>query len=133
MTAPIRMTSITITLPVPSRKLSPNARIHWAAKAKITKKARTAAYYACIEVLGKRASPSWGKSRYLVHAYFKTAAARDADNFMASLKGYIDGIADAGIVTNDRDLWPERPVFAKDAANPRIEITITPEEKEQTV
>lgn len=34
----------------------------------------------------------------------------------------------AGIIANDRGLWPERPVFAKDASNPRIEITITHED-----
>jgi hypothetical protein len=46
---------------------------------------------------------------------------------MASLKAAEDGIADAGIIVNDRALWPERPVFDKDAKRPRIEITITRE------
>jgi len=62
-----------------------------------------------------------------VVAYFKTKRFPDPGNFMASLKATEDGIADAGIVENDRGLWPERPIFGTDKARPRIEITITEE------
>lgn len=121
------MKSITITLPLPASKLSPNARTHWAEKAKLTKASRKAAYFAALEALNLRKPPGWLKARLEVRAFFKTERGRDADNFMASLKSVCDGIADSGIIANDKGLWPERPVFAKDTGNPRIEITITEE------
>lgn len=121
------MTSITITLPLPARELSPNARVHWAKKAKITKAHRQAAGITAWAATGDSEPPGWKKAKMQIKAYFKTARYPDPTNFMASLKAYEDGIADAGVVENDRGLWPERPEFFTDKLNPRIEITITEE------
>lgn len=121
------MTSIIITLPIPARKLSPNARVHWAEKAKLTKASRKVAHLASLHALNLRRPPGWIKAKLEVKAFFKTNRSRDADNFMASLKSVCDGIADSGIIANDKGLWPERPTFEKDIRNPRIEITITEE------
>ena len=121
------MTSITIILPIPARKLSPNARVHWAEKAKLTRAARKAAYFAALEALNLRKPPGWSKARLDVKAFFKTRNFPDPDNLTASMKSSIDGIADAGIILDDKSLWPERPVFEKDASNPRVELTITGE------
>jgi Holliday junction resolvase RusA-like endonuclease len=60
-----------------------------------------------------------------VTAYYKTAAARDADNVLASFKAAFDGLTDAHIWTDDRGLTHEPVTIAKDAANPRAVITIT--------
>ncbi len=121
------MNSITITLPLPARELSPNARVHWAKKAKITKAHRQAAGITAWVATGDSEPPHWKKAKMQVKAYFKTRRFPDPGNFMASLKAYEDGIADAGVVENDRGLWPERPEFFTDKANPRIEITISQE------
>lgn len=121
------MNSITIVLPLPTRKLSPNARVHWREKAALTKASRKVAHLASLEALKNRRPPGWLKAKMEVRAFFKMNRSRDADNFMASLKSSCDGIADSGIVANDKGLWPERPVFEKDSNNPRIEITITGE------
>jgi crossover junction endodeoxyribonuclease RusA len=121
------MTSITITLPIPARKLSPNARVHWAERANLTRHARAVAHLAALHALNLRRPPGWLKARLEVKAFFKTRNFPDPDNFIASLKSSIDGIADSGIILDDKALWPERPVFRKDAENPRIEITITKE------
>jgi crossover junction endodeoxyribonuclease RusA len=121
------MTSITIILPIPVRKLSPNARVHWAEKAKLVRASRKTAHLAAVEALNLRRPPGWVKAKMEVNAFFKHNRSRDADNFMASLKSVCDGIADAGIIANDKGLWPERPTFEKDSSNPRIEITITEE------
>lgn len=120
------MTSITITIPHPPRILSPNARAHWRAKATATKQHRMQAWAASVAAL-KGLPPHWLKARMSVTAYFKTRRWPDPANLMASLKAAEDGIADAGIVANDRGLWPERPTFHTDKANHRIEITITEE------
>lgn len=121
------MKSITIILPLPARKLSPNARVHWAEKAKLTRASRKVAHLAALEALNLRRPPGWLKARLEVKAFFKTLNFPDPGNFMASLKSSEDGIADAGIINNDKSLWPERPTFEKDASNPRVELTITGE------
>jgi hypothetical protein len=121
------MEQITIVLDLPPRMLSPNARCHWAVKAKHVKKYRMHAWAASLCALRNEQQPKWKKAKLNAKAFFKTKAFPDPSNFMASLKAAEDGIADAGIIVNDRALWPERPVFAKDSRNPRIEITITKE------
>lgn len=121
------MKSITIILPLPARKLSPNARVHWAEKAKLVRASRKTAHLASLEALNLRRPPGWLKARLEVKAFFKTLNFPDPSNFMGSLKSSEDGIADSGIIINDKSLWPERPVFEKDTSNPRIEITITSE------
>lgn len=121
------MTSITITLPIPARKLSPNARVHWAERANLTRHARAVAHLAALHALNLRRPPGWLKARLEVKAYFKTLNFPDPTNFPLSLKAAIDGIADSGIIANDKGLWPERPTFEKDASNPRVELTISKE------
>jgi hypothetical protein len=81
------------------------------------------------ESIGKAAPPQWGKAVIQFDFYFKTVRFLDPDNAVASCKAIIDGIADSGVVGNDRHMWPDRPTMQKDAANPRVEITVM-EEKE---
>lgn len=121
------MTSFSITVPLPNRGVLPNARRHWAAKSKLTKAQRRAAALSCLQLLAGSKPPAWRKARAQVIAYFPTTRHPDPDNFMAGLKASFDGIADAGVIVNDRDLWPERPQFFKDKENPRVQITIIPE------
>lgn len=94
---------------------------------KLVKAARKAALYASIEALKGRRPPGWTKAKMEVKAFFKTLNFPDPDNLTSRLKSSIDGIADSGIINDDKSLWPERPEFFKDARNPRIEITITSE------
>ncbi len=116
---------LTISLPLPPAAVKPNARVHWARKAKATKAYRAQACYAAR--LAAPVPPRWAKARMEARAYFKTARFPDPGNFMASLKAAEDGLQDAGIIRDDKGLWPERPQFFKDAAHPRVEITITEE------
>ena len=120
--------ALTFQLPLPDRRLSPNARSHWAIKARMVKAARGAARVEALRVLDGRPAPRWGRAT-LQPAVFLGPKNRqpDPDNLLASLKSYIDGLADAGIVANDKDLWPERPTFSRVTKFPRIEITILPE------
>ncbi len=94
---------ITITLPLPPKELSPNARVHWARRAKAAKgyrtlawaEARTVANFACL---------AWTPAeRIAVQAifYHRLDRRRDKDNALASLKPAFDGLADAGIIEND--------------------------------
>jgi crossover junction endodeoxyribonuclease RusA len=120
------MNSITISIPFPPRELRPNARVHWAVKARATKHYRTQAWAAALASCNN-SPPRWLKASVKVNAFFPTRKQPDPDNLIASLKAAFDGIGDAGIVINDRGLWPLRPEFFTDKANPRIELTITGE------
>lgn len=119
--------SLTVTVALPPKACNPNARLHWAAKGRGVRACRQAAALAAKAALKGKPAPMWAKAAVKVEAFFPTARFPDPDNLIASLKATFDGLADAGVVANDRGLWPERPSIAKDKANPRIVLTITPE------
>lgn len=118
---------LSFELPIPDRALSPNARGHWARIAPIIKAHRTTAKIEALRVLEGRVAPRWGRARLNVMLFHLTKRTPDPDNFIASLKPYLDGLADAGIVANDRGLWPERPIFFQCDRLPHVRLTITPE------
>lgn len=119
---------IKIRMPIPPRTLSPNGRPHHMAKAKDKKIQREAACAQCLIALDGTPAPQWKLAHVYVYFYAKDRrGVQDGDNILASLKSAFDGIADAGIVSNDRNFvyWPiDRNI---DKANPRVEITITGE------
>lgn len=119
---------MTIVLPIPSRDLSPNGRLHWAGKSRLTKNARRLAKLLTLEALGHACHapglPVPAFAGYSLAHYFPTAARRDDDNADAACKAYRDGIADA-LGIDDRQLPKVRlSTIAKDATNPRVEITL---------
>ncbi|ADV27002.1 endodeoxyribonuclease RusA [Pseudoxanthomonas suwonensis 11-1] len=84
-----------LILPWPSRQLHPNARLHWARKAKATKAARAQAF-----ALARAAG--WGAlqlpaGRLHLHLDFypPDRRRRDDDGLLASMKAARDGLADA--------------------------------------
>lgn len=90
-----------VELPWPDRRLHPNARIHWAAKSKVTKRARhDAAWAAKAAGLNPLAVSSLN-----VTAVFSPPdkRRRDADGMLSSIKPYLDGISD--VVSVDDHLW----------------------------
>ncbi|MCW1922691.1 hypothetical protein OKA05_09010 [Luteolibacter arcticus] len=124
---------LVITLPIPDRRISPNAstgrgRGAIMRKSRITRRHKTNARLRTLELLGEQyhkpgvSVPAF--AGYSLAHYFKTAAFRDDDNADGACKAYRDGIADAlGI---DDLHFPKLALstFAKDAANPRVEITL---------
>lgn len=121
------MTSVSITIPLPPDALKPNARPHWSRKARAAKAYRKHAWAATLAATGVGPPERWRRASVQVVAYYPTARHPDPDNLIASLKSAFDGIADAGLIANDKELWPERPVILKDKANPRIEMRISQE------
>lgn len=113
-------------LPLPDKVLSPNARPHWAQKAKATKGHRMLAWATVRRTIRK--PPEWEQAHVRAVFYWPTRHRRDRDNAAASLKAYLDGIADAGVVEDDAGFvhWPVEMRYDKDA--PRVEITITEED-----
>ena len=85
--------TVCIELPWPHRALHPNARIHWGAKSKHTKKARHDA-----AILARAAgahSLTADRLNVSVTIMPPDARRRDVDGVLSSLKASLDGIADA--------------------------------------
>lgn len=118
--------TITITLPYPHKALSPNARVHWAAKARAAKQARRDAMYAATAAMRQAGWKEPATAATLRPVFFcRTAAKRDDDNFTAMLKPSRDGFADANLIANDSGFKSEPPEFRLDKSDPRVEVTIT--------
>ena len=133
------MNSLTITVPIPDKALHPNSRVHWAQKAKATKLSRdrghAAAVIGMVDVgMNGPRGPKWPAASVRATFYVKDkrGMSADIDGRISSLKATMDGIADAGVVVNDRVLTWRAVEHRIDKANPRVELTITPltEEKE---
>lgn len=92
-----------VSLPLPAKELSPNARVHWRVKAKHTKAARDYANAAA----RRFNRPMWKAARVRCVFTFGDSRRRDKDNLLASMKAYFDGLADAGVVENDSQLTYE--------------------------
>ena len=117
---------VTITLPLPPRELSPNARVHHMVKAKAVRRYRRAAWACALEaqapLFGRR--PRWAAAKASATFYFPDRWQRDADNLLASLKAAFDGLADAGLIADDAGLTHAPVVVDVDADNPRVEIRL---------
>ena len=123
---PPPMQSVTIILPHPPAAVRPNARVHWARKAQAVKAYRTQSkVYTMQQLAGQK--PMWKKARVLITWEAIHSMAPDPDNIVASMKAAFDGMQDAGVVVNDRGIWPERPVIVKNRPWPQVVLTITEE------
>jgi len=119
---------VVIVLPWPDRRLSPNARVNWRAKAAPKKKARADAALATYAALDRglrdvRAEMAGDDPIPLtIRFYPPDARRRDRDNAQASLKHALDGIADALAV----DDYRFRPMyeFADPVAPGRVEVEL---------
>lgn len=127
MTSPTE--TMTIVLPLPAGILSPNrppgsigGRMK---KAAAIKKQRKLARLRATEV-GIESGP-WELASLHVAFYHRQKRRRDSMNWMAMLKGAVDGIVDAGVLVDDdhEHLIPEAPRFEIDRDAPRVELTLT--------
>ena len=91
-------THYTIEREWPAKELSPNARVHWAIRAKAVRMARESACSAMREALGWRRLACTQTERLQIECTFHPpidARRRDLDNCIASIKSTLDGISDA--------------------------------------
>jgi hypothetical protein len=121
--------SLTVSLPIPDRAVSPNARrgqSRWAAiaKSKVVKEHRTRARYVFETAIEARELKKAKWAGYSLAFFFETAAFRDDDNADASCKAYRDGCADALRIDDKRFKKLRLSTQAKDAECPRVEFTI---------
>jgi Holliday junction resolvase RusA-like endonuclease len=120
------MNELTIILPLPPKVLHPNAVAHWGRKIKPKKQARIDAGYAAAVSIGPWRTMPWSHvsahCRWFVRHH--NGLRMDCDNATAWLKAYFDGIADQGVVDNDKAIEKITHEFAVDKLKPRVEITI---------
>jgi len=79
-----------ITLPWPPAKLSPNARTHWAVKAKVFKQYK----FQCAMLLSIHRSILKGRDSFALQFCPPDARRRDLDNMLAAFKAGIDALSD---------------------------------------
>lgn len=108
---------------LPPKELHPNARPHWAAKAKAAKLYRSTVLVDVISALSDIPS-RMGKATLSLHYFVPTAHDHDDDNLAAWFKAGRDGLADAGLVANDKDIRLKEVKFEKDAARPRLVVRL---------
>lgn len=116
---------ISVTLPLPPRACHPNSRPHWSVKAKASRAYRTLAFVAGVEAQGSHRPLRWSRADVRITARFRDARPRDRDNLLAAMKSAIDGLADAGIVSNDRYFSYSSIDILKDASRVGVTITVT--------
>jgi crossover junction endodeoxyribonuclease RusA len=96
----------TVVLPVPANELlTANQRMHWRAKAARTKALRARTYV----IAGVPAKPFPERVRLVVGVQYRDARRRDVHNLMPTVKACIDGLVDAGWLTDDSDRYLQGP------------------------
>jgi hypothetical protein len=122
------MDSITITLPIPGRELSPNGTTYWAIKIRHKKASRLMAqvtmHNAMIQV-GWRKPPKWKNAVVSAVVIRKDRRGRmDDDNIKASCKHAMDGVCDSGLIENDRGLrWGDVTWTVDKTVEPCMRLT----------
>lgn len=119
---------MTITLPWPNKRLSPNASVHWAATSRLKRNARQeaalhtrAALGPSVKTIGTTLAES-GSIALKVTFFPPDRRHRDDDNMIGSFKAARDGLADA-LGVDDRKFRPQYH-FAEPCKPGRIEITL---------
>ena len=117
-----------IILSWPDKSLSPNARSHWAKKAKAAKLALADGYYLAQSSGWNRQSFAEYSGKIHVYStfYAKTRNFPDADNMLASIKNHLDGIAKA-LGVNDARFVHHPHVSDLVMKNGVVEIILTQE------
>ncbi len=117
------MDHVTLTLPVPSPMLSPNARPHYMAKAKVTKQHRQAAALVAMGALNRN-EPRWKRASVQLAWTFPDKRKRDQDNLLARCKAYFDGLRDAGLIDDDSGLT-HLPMTIEKGDEAKLVMTVT--------
>jgi crossover junction endodeoxyribonuclease RusA len=112
-----------LILPLPNKGLSPNARLHWRRKSRLTVNARKLARLLTLAALNPGGSLPVFRG-YAMAFYYPDRRKRDDDNSEAGCKAYRDGIADALGVDDASLRKVQLSRFEVDRLNPRLEITL---------
>ena len=117
--------TLRIVLPWPPRGLSPNARLHWAPKAKLTKQVRAAAAAITRQAVRQVEPLEWihgNKALPVTVALFPPHGRLDWDNAVAMQKANLDGVAE-GLAVNDKRFRPAF-VFGQPVKGGRVVVDV---------
>lgn len=118
-----------LSLPIPSQGLSPNARLHWSRRHRLTAQHRQLAF---LQLRAKLVPPCPVFCGYLLAFFWADCRRRDDDNASARCKAYRDGMAAALGVDDSTLKQLAPPAFAVDRRQPRLEITLVQAEDLKT-
>lgn len=116
-----------VTLPWPPKKVSPNAREHWAAKSRAAKSYREICAWEC-KAQKLTAPATEGRLHLWVDFFPPDFRCRDDDNVFSCFKSARDGIADA-IGVND-SIFIMHPMLHRErrkGGEVRVKITTGPD------
>ena len=111
----------TVSISWPPRCLLPNAKAHWAVRAKAASKCRIDACYAAMAA-GARAL-KWQGADVAIEFCPPDRRRRDVDGMLSALKSSLDGIADATGV--DDGLWTISMTRGEPVKNGEVVVTIS--------
>lgn len=100
--------TLTISLPWPSKSLSPNARVHWRRAHEVKKLAKRDAFYATRAARNGRIEAD--RVKVCVTFSPPDRRARDTDNMLASMKAAFDGISQAVGIDDSKWSLHIRPI-----------------------
>ena len=129
------MSTLTLTVHA-TNLLTANQRLHWARKAAITRTLRhTAALSARAQDVG-----TFERARIVVYVSWPTRHRRDVANVSLTVKAFVDGLVDAGVLPDDDDrhlIGPDLRVTdelsgLKGVTRLRFEIEATPPPSQET-
>lgn len=110
-----------VQLTLPPKELSPNARTHWARKARAAKKYKAQAHVSTMVMHAEGAD--WSRAKVRVKMWNRTKHRWDGDNLLSAMKSAFDGIAEA-LGVDDKE-WTHLPcVQDTDPDDPRVEVLL---------
>jgi Holliday junction resolvase RusA-like endonuclease len=119
------MEAVLVTVGIPPRSLSPNARVHWAVKMKATKKALVESWAQCQIAMHEQGVKGGWKGAFCQATWFaRDSRRRDRDNLQFMLKATLDGLVHGGLLIDDDNLIPYPVVIAVDSKRPRVELQL---------
>jgi crossover junction endodeoxyribonuclease RusA len=112
-----------IVLEPPADLINANHRLHYQAKAKLTKAWREAAEKA-IDGLGCH-RPIYDSAHIVIGYRFPTNHRREVANLQPTSKALVDGLVDAGVIPDDSDDYVTGPDNRRVRPNGPLQVTIT--------
>ena len=119
-----QITVTSITMSIPPRILSPNARPHWGRLASVKKRRREMVAMLARASMGQVDPPRWKQAELTPVFYWPSSRRRDRDNAQAMLKADIDGLVDAGLLDDDEGLLTMPAGMLVDKAAPRVVLVV---------
>lgn len=111
-----------IDIPAGQELLNANQRLHWAAKARITKQLRSDAF-----LLAKYRKIPRLKRAHILCVYEPPTRGRgvtDVHNLTLSAKALVDGLVDAGVLEDDRDEFLVGPDMRRGKPHPNSRLVL---------